>query len=102
MAEPLAPEARSIRIDPELRKYMRRLTEDERSLLEASVVAEGVRDPLVVWRRNGELVLLDGHHRYEIAQRHGVPFEVVELSFPDLSSAKRWVIRNQLVLLGHK
>ena len=75
---------------------MRRLTEDERSLLEASIIAEGVRDPLVVWRRNGELVLLDGHHRYEIAQRHGISFEVMELSFPDLAAAKRWVIRNQL------
>jgi hypothetical protein len=85
-----------IHIEPELRKYMRQLTEDERSLLEASIIAEGVRDPLVVWHRNGELVLLDGHHRYEIAQRHGISFELVELSFPDLSAAKRWAIRNQL------
>ena len=75
---------------------MRRLTEDEYSLLEASVVANGVRDPLVVWRRDGQLVLLDGHHRYQIAQRHGLAFGVKQLDLPDLTAAKLWVIRNQL------
>ena len=85
-----------IYIEPELRKYMRQLTDDEHSLLEASIVAEGVRDPLVVWRRNGQRVLLDGHHRYEIAQRYGVAFDLKEVGLPDLAAAKRWVIRNQL------
>jgi ParB-like chromosome segregation protein Spo0J len=86
----------NLRIEPELRKYIRRLTADEQALLQASVAAEGVRDPLVVWRFNGDYVLLDGHHRFEIAQRLGMPFEVREVELADLSAAKRWMIRNQL------
>jgi methylase of polypeptide subunit release factors len=64
--------------------------------LEQSVLAEGIRDPLVVWRRNGELILLDGHHRYELAQKHGLDFKIVEMEFDDESQAVQWVLRNQL------
>jgi ParB-like chromosome segregation protein Spo0J len=85
-----------LRTDPELRKLMRQLTPDELALLESSLLADGVRDALVAWRRNGERVLLDGHHRYEIARRHGLEFGVEEIELPDLAAAKRWVIRNQL------
>lgn len=85
-----------LQVEPELGKFLRRLTPDELALLESSLLAEGVRDPLVVWRRNGERVLLDGHHRYEIARRHGLEFRVQEIELADLAAAKRWVIRNQL------
>jgi methylase of polypeptide subunit release factors len=83
-------------IDETIRRVLMPLRDDERALLEQSVLAEGIRDPLVVWRRNGELILLDGHHRYQLAQKHGLDFSVVEMEFDDESHAVQWVLRNQL------
>src|SRR5690606_25603507 len=81
-----------LRIDPEFRALIPPLTDDEKRLLEQSIVAEGCRDPLVAW---GD-VLIDGHNRYEICTRHAVPFEVVRRDFTDRSEAREWIIRNQL------
>jgi len=83
-------------IDETIRRTLIPLRDDELQLLEQSVLAEGIRDPLVVWRRNDKLVLLDGHHRYELAQKHGLNFNTVEMEFDDASEAVQWVLRNQL------
>ena len=85
-----------LKIDETIRRILMPLREDERALLEQSVLAEGIRDSLVVWRRGGELILLDGHHRYKLAQKHGLNFSVVEMEFDDESHAVQWVLRNQL------
>ena len=48
------------------------LSEEEQRYLEYSILAEGVRDPLVLWERKpGEYVLVDGHNRYGIVQKFG-------------------------------
>jgi methylase of polypeptide subunit release factors len=85
-----------IRTDETIRHTLIPLRNDELQLLEQSVLAEGIRDPLVVWKRNGEYVLLDGHHRYELAQKHGLDFKIVEMEFDDETDAVQWVLRNQL------
>jgi len=85
-----------LRIDETIRRTLIPPRDDELQLLEQSVLAEGIRDPLVVWNRNDEYVLLDGHHRYEIAQKHGLEFKIVEMGFDDESQAVQWVLQNQL------
>ena len=73
------------------------LRDDERALLEQSVLAEGIRDPLVVWKRaDGTRILLDGHHRYELATQHGLDYAVVETEFETEDDATLWVLQNQL------
>ena len=79
-------------IDAELRGLIRPLSEEEYEQLKASVLAEGIRDPLVVW--NG--ILLDGHHRYKIAQEYGLEYRTVEIELPNKEAAKEWIITNQL------
>jgi len=84
-------------IDENIRKIIMPMRSDERALLEQSVLAEGIRDPLVVWKRaDGTLVLLDGHQRYELAQKHGLEFSFVEMEFENDSQAVQWVLHNQL------
>ncbi len=85
-----------IRIDETIRRTLVPLRDDELQLLEQSVLTEGIRDPLVVWKRDGEYVMLDGHHRYELAQKHGLDFNTVEMEFEDESEAVQWVLQNQL------
>ena len=78
-------------IDTEFKSVLPPLDDEERAGLEKMLLAEGCRDPLVVW--NG--LLIDGHNRYEICQRHGLPYRVIEKSFPDRASARVWMRQNQ-------
>jgi len=81
---------------PEIKARLLPLREEELRELERSVLEEGIRDPLVVWRKDGQLILMDGHHRYELAKKHGLSFQIVEREFRDLEEALTWVDRNQL------
>lgn len=84
----------AFRVHPELRDYIRREAEDENRELERRLLEEGCRDPLVVWKE--ENVLVDGHHRFEICERHGIPYTVKYQSFADVKAAKMWMRKNQL------
>ncbi len=81
-------------INPVLEAYIHPLSDEEERMLEESILAEGCRDPLVVWRE--ENVLVDGHHRKKICERHGVSYQVAYRSFPDMDAAKAWMDLNQL------
>jgi len=85
-----------IRIDPELQRLIPPLTTEEYSQLETNLLTDGCRDPLVVWKRNDETILLDGHNRLKICEAHGLDYAVVEETLPDIESAKNWMDANQL------
>lgn len=80
-------------IDEGLRAYIDPLTEDEYAALERSLLEEGCRDALVLW---GEL-LVDGHNRYGICQKHGIPFRTVQNErFKSIEDVHLWMIENHL------
>jgi predicted RNA methylase len=81
---------------PKIQHRLMPLQPEELAELERSVLDEGIRDPLVVWRKDGQLVLVDGHHRYELAKKHGLSFQIVEREFSDLNEVLVWIDRNQL------
>ena len=81
---------------PEIQQRLLPLRDEELRELERSVLDEGIRDPLVVWRKDGQLILVDGHHRYELAKKHGLLFQIIEREFRDLDEVLIWVDRNQL------
>jgi len=80
-------------VDEGFRALIPPLTEEERFGLEEGLLRDGCIDPLVVWAEQN--ILLDGHHRKVICDRHGIDYEVHALSFPDREAAKRWVIEHQ-------
>ncbi len=83
----------SITVNEELRKYIDPLTGSERAMLERSLLAEGCRDALVLW---GD-ILIDGHNRYEICQKHGIEFKTIQNnSFETIEQVMLWMIDNQL------
>jgi hypothetical protein len=65
---------------------------EELTQLEANILRDGCRDPLVVW---GE-ILIDGHNRHDICARHGLHFNTVPADFPDRDHALLWINQNQL------
>ena len=72
-----------LRIDPEFQAAIQPLSPDELTQLESNIAAHGCRDPLVTW--NG--IVVDGHHRHEICRRLDIPFQTVEMDFPDREAA---------------
>jgi hypothetical protein len=83
-----------VRVDPEFSSMIPPLAADELRQLEANILAEGCREALVTW----EGILLDGHNRYQICQRHGIPFKVEQVSaeVADREAARVWIRNNQL------
>jgi ParB family chromosome partitioning protein len=67
------------------------LAPEELAQLEANIIKDGCRDPLVVW--NGTLI--DGHNRYEICQRNGIKFNTVNSEFESETHARIWMRNNQ-------
>lgn len=80
------------RIDPCLRDLCPPLRDDERERLKASIESEGVRDAIILW----EGTIVDGHHRFIIAEELGIDCPTRDVSFPSIDAAKSWVIANQL------
>jgi len=83
----------TITINEDLRAYIDPLTEDEFAALERSLLTEGCRDTLVLW---GDL-LVDGHNRYGICQKHKIPFNTMQNhSFQSMDDVHLWMIDNHL------
>lgn len=82
----------TLTIDPEFRDLIPPLNDDELAMLEESIIANGCESPLIVW--NG--VIVDGHNRHAICQKHGIPFTVTEKEFSSREDAMLWMLRNQL------
>lgn len=81
----------NIQIDSEFQALIPPLQAEELAQLEANILADGCRDPLVAWGN----VLVDGHNRYAICSKHGLPFDTVEVGFESRSHAVEWIIKNQ-------
>lgn len=83
----------NITVNEELKAYIDPLTSDEHEALERSLLAEGCRDALVLW---GD-VLVDGHNRFGICQKHGLPFQTVQNAFfKSMEDVHLWMIDQHL------
>jgi chemotaxis protein histidine kinase CheA len=94
-----------IEVRPKFQGLIPKLARHELEKLEASILAEGVRDPLTIavfeetnvhGVEETVHVLLDGHHRHDIAMKHGLPFPTREVEFEDEDAAIIWMIDYQL------
>lgn len=88
-----------ISVLPELQSLIPPLTEEEYRLLEESILREGCRERLILWKNSDDVYyLVDGHNRYSICQKHTgkVSFKVEVKEFADMETVKDWMISNQL------
>jgi hypothetical protein len=85
--------AMDIVVDPALQAYIDPLTPEEHAALEASILLEGCRDALVLWGN----VLVDGHNRYGICSKHGLPFQTIQNTrFQTMEDVHLWMIDQHL------
>lgn len=82
---------REVGIDPEFQALIPPLSGEEARQLEENLKADGCRHALDVWKG----VIVDGHNRFEICNRLGIPFETQPIKFLCRDDAKKWIIRNQ-------
>ena len=79
-------------IDAEFQALIPPLTQDEFAGLEASILAEGCRDALIVWGN----IIIDGHNRYKICETHNIPYKTKSIDFGSRDEVKLWMLQNQL------
>src|SRR6516165_1775035 len=81
-----------LQVDPEFRSFIPPLSDAEKADLETSLTKHGCTDPLVTWRG----LIVDGHNRFEICQRSGIPFATRELDASDCEAVKAWMFEHQI------
>lgn len=81
-----------MKIDSEFEKLVIPLSDEEFRMLEQSLLKEGCREALCAWNN----ILVDGHHRYKICKKYGIPFRTRKIKFRNRDEAKIWIIENQL------
>lgn len=87
-----------ITIDESFKSKLSKLTDEEFEKLEKNILEDGaIQDPLIVWKQeDGTRILIDGHNRLRVAEKHGLDFEIVEMEFPDRLHVELWICRHQL------
>ena len=83
-----------IRIDAEFAGLIPPVANAEHHRLEMRLLAEGCRDPLIVWQ--GHDILLDGHNRFDLCQQHGIAFPRTYIELPDRAAARAYIVMTQL------
>lgn len=96
-----------IEILPELKAFIRPLTDEQFSQLEQNIINHGCQDALVLWETtNYDLgrgddekpiyILVDGHNRYTICQKHKIDFKITLKVFESTDAVKEYMIDLQI------
>lgn len=82
----------TLKIKPAFRNANRPHTPEELAELESHILRTGeILDPILIWKN----FIIDGHGRYEIAQKHGLDYQVRVMSFPSEKHAEMWIRAHQ-------
>ena len=81
------------RLDDKWVGYFPALDAESLAMLEASILDEGQRDPIVC---TSDGVVVDGHNRLDILQRHGIAPHCHDVELRDDNAIEQWLIANQL------
>ena len=88
-------ESASFSIDEEFKNNLPPLSEEEYEKLEAGILKDGCRNPLVICVIPEGKILGDGHNRYEICMKHNLPFQTIEKEFSSRQEALDWMLEDQ-------
>jgi len=82
-----------LKIDPEFKALIPPLPEDELNQLEENILSQGhCRDAIVTWKG----IILDGHNRYAICQKHSIPYKTTPIYLANRKDARLWILENQI------
>ena len=77
---------------PELAGLLPPLTEEQMAALETDLLKNGCYSPIIV---NEDLIIVDGHNRQMLCEKHSIPYKMAVFSFEDMLEAKQWALDTQ-------
>lgn len=77
---------------PELSELLPPLTDEQSAALEADLLRNGCYAPVIV---NEDMVVVDGHNRQRLCEKHGLPYQMAVFTFDDLLEAQQWALDTQ-------
>ena len=92
----------------ELRDFISPLSKEESEGLEQDILRDGISDPLIIWETTAAVVglenaktytvyvLVDGHNRYRISQKHNLDFRIILRNYKDIEEVKDSMLNKQL------
>ena len=84
-------------VDSGLKKHFQRVIDLSDNTLEESLVESGgPLDPLTVGLCEGRRVLVDGHRRLALCEKHGFSYQIRERNFKNVEDIKLWMFREQI------
>lgn len=83
---------RSPVILPEMAELLPPLSAEQLDALEADLIKNGCYAPIII---NEDMVIIDGHNRQALCEKHGLPYTMAVFSFEDLLEAKQWALDTQ-------
>ena len=83
---------RSPVILPEMAELLPPLSAEQLDALETDLVNNSCYSPIIV---NEDMVIIDGHNRQALCEKHGLPYTMAVFSFEDLLEAKQWALDTQ-------
>lgn len=77
---------------PELAELLPPLTDEQLAALETDILKNGCYAPVIV---NEDIVVIDGHNRKALCEKHNLPYQMAVFAFDDLLEAKEWMLETQ-------
>jgi len=78
-------------VKEEFKNLIPALSAEEYAQLEANILEEGIREPIITW--NGYII--DGHNRFSIAKRFDLEYKTTSKHFSNENLVKIWMLDNQ-------
>ena len=76
---------------PEMAELLPPLSAEQLDALEADLIKNGCYAPII----NEDMVIIDGHNRQALCEKHDLPYTMAVFSFEDLLEAKQWALDTQ-------
>ena len=77
---------------PEMEQLLPPLSGEQFSALESDILENGCYAPIII---NEDMIVVDGHNRFRICEKHDLPYRMLVFSFADLLEAKQWALDTQ-------
>ncbi len=77
---------------PEMAELLPPLSEEQLGALETDLLKNECYTSIIV---NEDLVVIDGHNRKSLCDKHGLPYQMLVFAFDDLLEAKQWALDTQ-------
>lgn len=77
---------------PEMAELLPPLSGEQLAALESDILKNGCYSPIIV---NEDIVVVDGHNRQKLCEKHNISYNMAVFSFESLLEAKQWALDTQ-------